>query len=292
MRELMNTREVAEYLRIKERKVYDLVRTRSIPCARLTGKWLFPKTLIDLWVMRHTEYQTDALAAWNVPRVIAGSHDPLLEWAIRESACDCAMLFDSSLDGVKRLAAREALAGGLHIFDPMTQRYNVDLVQQALPGHPMVLLEWAWREQGLVLAAGNPNKIQTLVDLRAKKLRFVDRQQTAGSYLLLSYLLQQAGMTRDDFNVVEPAARSEADIATAVLDGKADAIAAVARQFRLDFLPLHRERYDLVIARRDYFEPPFQALLQFARSPRFNQRAEELGGYEVSGLSRVIYNAP
>lgn len=291
----MNTREVADYLRIKERKVYDLVRTRSIPCSRLTGKWLFSKTLIDLWVIRHTEHQADIQAAWITPRVIAGSHDPLLEWAIRESDCDCAILFDSSLDGVRRLAARQAMASGLHIFDPQTSLYNVDLAQQVLIGIQVVLLEWACREQGLVLAAGNPKKIQRLVDLRNKRLRFIDRQQTAGSHLLLSHLLEQAGMSRDELKIIEPSARSETDVATAVLDGKVDAglaIAAVARQFRLDFLPLHRERYDLAIARRDYFEPSFQALLKFARSPRFVERAKALAGYDISGLGQVIYNAP
>jgi putative molybdopterin biosynthesis protein len=84
-------------------------------------------------------------------------------------------------------------------------------------------------------------------------------------------------------------------VAAAVLEDKADAglgIAAGARQFRLDFLPLHRERYDLAIARRAYFEPPFQQLLRFARSPRFVERAQELGGYDISGLGQVVYNAP
>lgn len=295
MRELMNTREVADYLRIKERKIYDLVRTGSIPCARVTGKWLFPKTLIDLWVIRNTQSDPDVNAAWETPRVIAGSHDPLLEWAIRESDCDCAMQFDSSLDGVKRLASRQAMMSGVHILDAGSGLYNVDLVRQILTGLQAVLLEWAWREQGLVTAKGNPHGIKKLTDLRDKKLRFVDRQRTAGSHLLLTHLLENAGMSRTDLNTIAATARSETDVATCVLDGKADtglAIAAVARQFRLDFLPLHRERYDLAIARRDYFEPPFQKLLQFARSPRFVERVQELGGYATSGLGQVVYNAP
>jgi putative molybdopterin biosynthesis protein len=131
----MNKKEVADYLRIKERKVYDLVRTRRIPCSCMTGKWLFPRTLIDLWILRHTEYQGEVQTTWNTPRVIAGSHDLLLAWAIRESECDCAALFDGSLDRVKRLAARQAMASGLHILDPKTNLYNVDLAQQALIGY-------------------------------------------------------------------------------------------------------------------------------------------------------------
>ena len=294
MRELMNTREVADYLRLKERKIYDLVRTRSIPCTRLTGKWLFPRTLIDLWVTRHTEYKTDIEAARITPRVIAGSHDPLLEWALREAECDCATQFDGSLDGVRRLGARQAMVCGMHVLDGESGHYNVDLARQLLAGLQVVLLEWARREQGLVLAQGNPHGVTALTDLRDCKLRVVDRQHTAGSYLLLKHLLERAGMSRDDLDLIETTARSETDVAVAVLEGKADAgiaIAAVARQFRLEFLPLHRERYDLAIARRDYFEPPFQQLLRFARSPRFIERAQELGGYDVSALGQVIYNA-
>jgi putative molybdopterin biosynthesis protein len=64
MRELMNTREVADYLRIKERKVYDLVHTGGIPCTRLTGKCLFSKTLVDLWVMRNTHYDRMSALPW------------------------------------------------------------------------------------------------------------------------------------------------------------------------------------------------------------------------------------
>jgi putative molybdopterin biosynthesis protein len=295
MRELMNTREVADYLRIRQRKVYDLVRKRSIPCTRVTGKWLFPKALVDLWVIRNSDCRPDVDAVGPLPQVIAGSHDPLLEWAVRESGCEFALLLDGSLDGLRRLAARQAMASGVHVIDPVSARYNVDLVEQILAGLQVVLIEWARREQGLIVAAGNPLGVRGMADLREKRLRFVDRQQAAGSHLLLSYLLKSLGMTRKDLHVIETTARSETDVALAVLDGKADVglgIGAMARQFRLDFVPLHRERYDVVTTRREYFEPPFQSLLAFARSRRFAERAAELTGYDVSGIGRVVYNGP
>ena len=77
MRDMMTTREVAEYLRIKQRKVYDLVKARRIPCTRVTGKWLFPRALIDAWVSHGAAALGPAAAA--PPPVVAGSHDPLLE---------------------------------------------------------------------------------------------------------------------------------------------------------------------------------------------------------------------
>jgi DNA binding domain, excisionase family len=295
VRELMNTHEVAEYLRIKERKVYDLVQNRRIPCTRLTGKWLFPKTLIDLWVIRNTEFKADLATAVLAPQVIAGSHDPLLEWVVRESGCEFALLLDGSLDGIQRLAKRRAMACGVHVIEPEQGTYNIRLVEQVLPGAEVVVIEWAQREQGFIVAPGNPKGVRGVADLQKPALRFIDRQQAAGSHLLLAYLLHRQGMSRADLNVIEVSARSEADVAMAVLDSKADVglgIAAAARQFRLDFVPLHRERYDLVVGRRDYFEPPFQTLLAFAHTARFAERAAELTGYAISSLGRVVYNAP
>ena len=294
MPELMNTREVAEYLRLKERKVYALVANRLIPCSRVTGKWLFPKRLIDLWIIQHTESPASLQAA-AAPPVMAGSHDPLLEWACRESECGLALLFGGSLDGLTRVADRQALACGLQVLEPEKGSYNVDLIGRALANLQVVGLEWAYREQGLIVAAGNPLAIADLKDLACRRARFVDRQQEAGSHLLLNHLLSQQGLSLANLHIELPPARSETDVALAVLEGKADAglgIAAVARQFRLDFIPLRRERYDLVVGRRDYFESPFQKLLNFTRIPRFAEKAEQFGGYDISGLGRIVYNAP
>lgn len=294
MRELMTTREVADYLRIKERKVYALVQAHAIPCARVTGKWLFPRAMIDLWVLQHTEYAARVLAP-AAPPVLAGSHDPLLEWAVRESGSGLAVLFDGSLDGVQRVTTRQACACGLHVIDARDESYNVHLLDQQPVLPDAVLLQWAWREQGLILAAGNPLHIATLPDVAQRGARVVDRQQSAGSHLLLEYLLQKSGLASAALKRIARPARNESDAAFAVANGDADmalGIAAVARQYRLDFVPLQRERYDLLLRRRDYFEEPLQALLAFTRTTTFADQARALGGYDVEGLGRVMYNTP
>jgi len=295
----MTTREVAEYLRIKERKVYDLLRDKRIPATRVAGKWLFPKHLIDQWLATGTEFpdraREMALAPRQAPPVCAGSHDPLLDWSLRESGCGLAMMPGGSLDGLARLAAGEAMVAGLHVYDPETDSYNEEAVARACAGLDVVVIEWAWREQGLVVAAGNPLGIGSVKDLKAKKARVAVRQPEAGSRILLEYLVAEAGMTMADLDVTGPPALSETDLATAVMEDKADAglaVASAAHPYRLGFVPLRRERYDLVVRRRDYFEPPVQALLAFAATSPFRERAGEMSGYDVSGLGRVVYNAP
>jgi excisionase family DNA binding protein len=291
--DLLTTREVADLLRIKERKVYDLVASAEIPHVRVTGKLLFPRALIEGWLLRHSEYRLGAESLQAPPSIVAGSHDPLLEWALREAGTGLATFFDGSLDGLERLRRSEAMAAGLHLREDPGDGWNLAHVQRALDGQPVVLVEWARREQGLIVPPGNPHGIHGPGDLVSR--RVIPRQRGAGSFLLLQHALAVAGVAADALQLLDPPARSEADVALAIADGKADAglgLAAMARQFRLDFVPVARERYDLVLRRRAWFEPPFQRLLAFCRSERFLARAEELGGYEVSGLGTVHYNGP
>ncbi len=294
MSHLMTTHEVAEYLRIKERKVYDLVRQKKIPCTRVTGKWLFPKPLIDQWVAGGTDFPEMARAlAGPAPPVVAGSHDPLLEWAVRESGCGLAMMPGGSLDGLRRLTTGEAALAGLHVFDADSSTYNQTMIGKACDGLGVTLIEWAWRDQGLVLAPGNPLGIRSLADLGDTQARVVARQPEAGSRILFEHLLEEAGVDWGELNVVGDPALSENDLGLAVQEGKADvglAVATVARHYRLDFLELHRERFDLVFRRRDYFEPPAQKLMEFTRTNAFRDKVAEMAGYDCSGLGRVVYN--
>jgi excisionase family DNA binding protein len=287
--ELLTTREVAGLLRIRERKVYDLVASGEIPHVRVTGKLLFPRALLDAWLVRHSEARQITPRVW--PDIVAGSHDPLLDWALRESGSGLATFVDGSLDGLERLAQGDALMAGLHLVE--NQGWNVGLIEQRLAGEPVVLIEWAQREQGFILPPGNPAGIRGPGDLKGRRL--IPRQRAAGSFLLLQHLLEAEGLSLDALDLAAPPARTEADVAIAIADGKAEVglgLAAMARQFRLDFVPLVRERYDLLIWRRAFFEPPLQRLWAFCRTAPFAAKARDLGGYDVGGFGRVHYNGP
>ena len=293
--ELLTTREVALLLRVKERKVYDLVAAGDIPHVRVTGKLLFPRALVDAWLVRHSEHRAETQSRREWPNVVVGSHDPLLDWALRESRSGLATFLDGSLDGLERLARGEAVAAGLHLLEPAGDHnaWNLGHAERAFQGQSIVLIEWAWREQGLIVPAGNPGRIRGPADLCGK--RVIPRQREAGSFLLLQHLLTTSGLDFAAIDLLDPPARTEAEVALAVADGKAEVglgLAAMARQLRLDFLPVIRERYDLALRRRAYFEPPLQRLVAFCRSDRFVARARELGGYDVAGFGTVHYNGP
>jgi putative molybdopterin biosynthesis protein len=292
MSSLMTTREVADYLRIKERRVYDLVRDGRIPCARITGKLLFPKDLVDGWIAQETEGPAAATRP-PPPPIVAGSQDPLLEWALRESGSGLAMLVCGSAGGLERLAARGAVCAGIHLLDVETGDYNIPFARRMLSARDTVLIGWAWRSQGLVVAPGNPFRIKSLRDVIDGGHRVVCRQEGSGSRLLFEALMAREGAGRDGLNLVPEVPKGETELGFAVLDGRADAgiaVEAAARQLGLDFIPLATERFDLAIDRHGYFEPPMQALLKFTASGAFRLQAAAFGGYDLAPLGTVAWN--
>ncbi len=289
--EMMDTREVAAYLRLKERRIYDLVRQRAIPHVRATGKLLFPRAQVDAWIAGKGE-GTVATAKVRPP-IVAGSHDPLLEWSVRESRCGLAILAGGSRAGIDALARGDATAAAIHWLDAATGDYNVALIRETLTGADVVALEWARRSQGLLLAAGNPKRIRKIGDLARRGLRIAARQTGAGSHRLFAHLLAQGGIDADTLQWFARPAHAETELAAIVRDGHADVgfgIEAAARANGLAFIPLTVERLDLVAFRRDVFEPPLQKLLAWTRAPEFVAQANALGGYDVARTGQVVFN--
>jgi len=290
---VLTTEEVARHLRLKPRSIYELVRAKRIPCARIGGKWLFPRSLVDAWLVQNTDLGALKAQPASPPPILAGSHDPLLDWALTRSGCGLAALPGGSLDGLDALRDRRAMAAALHIVDPDSGAFNVPALQAALPGHDLVAFGWAWRTPGLLVARGNPKKLRTLADLRRRRIKTMLRQPAAGSHVLFMHLLAEAGIRLTELDAAPLPAFNETEIAAAVREGHADAgfgVAASAGQLGIDFVPLFRERFDIAVRRRDYFEPSLQSLLAFARSPALAKHAEHLGGYDLSCLGQVVLN--
>jgi len=294
MTDFLTTRELADLLRVKERKIYDLVAKGALPVRRVTGKLLFPRAEIATWMgtaaARPDEARVEAGAPdRQLPLVMTGGHDPLLEWSLRASGSGIAAFLDGALDGLRRAEVGECIAAGLHI--PEDDGWNARSVAARLGHEPWVLVGWVKRRRGLVIGRDPIRRPTCLRDVRG--LRFQGRQATAGSELVLDRLLARENLRRDDLRFVPGVERSELDLAQAIATGRAEVglgIAAAARQFDLDFEPLIEERFDLLVWRRAWFDPPFQTFLSFCRSPAFAAKAAEMGGYDVSEMGVVRFN--
>ncbi len=289
--EFLTVREVAELLRLKPRRIYALAAKGALPCRRATGRLLFPRSELERW-LAGAGASGGAGTALPPADILAGSHDPLLEWALRESGSGIASFFDGSLDGLVRFREGRAAAVGLHLLDAQTGTWNLGAVRRELPGRPVVVLHWAWREQALLFRPELRDRIRSLGDIRG--LKVVPRQPQSGAWHLFCHLLARAGLGPEELDLLAAPARTESEVALAIASGKADAgfgLRCLAAPFDLASLPLMRERFDIALHRWAYFEPPWQRLWRFALGPALRARAAELGGYEVGELGRVLYNA-
>ena len=285
--EYLTVRELAELLRIKERKVYDLAASGQVPVSRATGKLLFPEAEVRAWIDGHL---TRPSATVDRPKVMLGSFDPLLEWAIRQSQCGLASLLDGSSDGLERFAAAEGLAAGIHIHDANSDDWNIVAVSD-VRDQDAVLLAWAKRMRGLVMRPELQGQVNTVEDLRGRTV--AARQRTSGTEVLLSHLLDSAGIAPSSVTFTEPV-RSERDAVMAVVESEADVtfgLEALARPFGLPFVPLVEERFDLLVDRRAFFESAMQGLMTFTRTRAFQDKARILGGYDIADLGKVRWNA-
>jgi len=290
MPDLLTTDEAASYLRLSERKLYELVAKNALPCTKATGRWLFPRAALDRWVMAGLITPT-ALANVAAPPIVGGSHDPLLEWTLRESGCGLASLPEGSQEGLRRLTRGEVMIAAIHLHALEDDRHaNIAAVSDAPGLHDAVVIAFARREQGIVAAPGNPLGLTDIDSIAKSGARLAQRPPGAGAQLLLLALLARAGIATDELVLVKPVCATGTDIAQAVRSGRADcgiATRSVALAAALEFLPLTWEHFDLVLRQRDYFLPGPQALFTFLRSSVLRERAAELGGYDPSAIGMV-----
>jgi excisionase family DNA binding protein len=290
---LFTTSEAAAYLRIKERKIYELVSERAIPCTKITGKWLFPKEELDRWLADSLS-RPDGMAKAEPMPIVGGSHDPLLEWALRESGSGLATLPEGSEAGLGRFMRGELVAAAIHLHALGDDKVdaNVETMRSKAGLHDAVLVSFARREQGLLVQTGNPLGLKGMQDIAGRRARMATRPQGAGAQLLLLSLLQRARLDLSQIVCVTPSAPTGPDVAQAIRAGRADcgiATRSVAEAAGIDFVPIVWERFDIVADQRHYFRPPLQRLFGFLRTPEFVARARELGGYDVSDAAAVRF---
>ncbi len=284
--------DVARHLRLGTRTVYDLVARKGLPHARAGGKLLFDLAEVERWLARSAGREVARQGM--PPATLGGSHDPLLDWAVRESRCGLALLTQGSVDGLERLARGELAGALMHLPSADLADFNRTEADERLRGRNVALVEWARREQGLLVARGNPKKIRGVADMARRGVSVAARQAGAGSAALLDRLLAREGVDRRRLKIAATA-MGENDLAMAVRSGDADVglgARAAAIPMGLDFVPLVVERLDLGVSRAAFFEPPLQSLFAFARGKRFADHARSLGGYDIAGLGTVTWNDP
>jgi excisionase family DNA binding protein len=290
----MTVKQVAAYLQVNEKKIYSLVSEGKIPASKLTGKWLFPRDLVDQWLLEssHGGLLTDRI-------VVAGSDDPLLFRAITQIANSLqsrALISYSptgSQLGLSLLAQRRADVCAIH-WGPADEshRRHPALLRQFAQAADWVLVRLYRREQGLIVSPGLWTAQISVEELFGHQVRWVDRQEGAGSHRFLQELISRHDLDPADRRITGHAS-TEREAASLIAMGQAEVgpgIRAAAAEFGLDFLPIGWEAFDLALHRAIFFRKLFQELLDYLRSNDCRRQANMFSGYDLTELGTLVWS--
>ncbi len=287
----LTVREAAERLRLNEKKIYELIKEGVIPATKAAGKWLFPRHLVDEWMLESTH--GGALAD---RLIVTGSDDPLLTSAIASVAAqiipDALLVYTptGTRAGLDLLARRRASACAIH-WGPaeLADRLHPQMLT-AYPGHrEWTLVRLGSRRQGIMLGPRHAKAVG-LSDVVKAGTRWTLRQQGSGTQHFLENRLLGDGLQILPAQVAGTAL-TEREAASTVARGLADCapgVLSAATEFGLGFLPLGWECFDLVLPKKVYFLQLFQRLLAELRGLKMQGVATALAGYDLSALGKVL----
>ena len=299
MKKLLSTKEAAAFLNVNEKMVYSLVSEKGLPATKITGKWLFPKHLVEQWVEANTINYPDngvPLPPYEGLLIITGSNDPLLDRAIslfNSHQTDQIAVFANlgSMGGLTALRRQLCHIASSHLLQEDESEYNFDFAFKELDQMPAIV-NFCRREQGILVQKGNPKKISAAADLARKGVKIVNRSLSTGTRLLLDRELKKAGISGEKIEGYAYEVSRHLDVGLEVLSGRADAgpgIRAVAGLLCIDFIPLRWERFDLMISKERFFDEGIQRFLGLLHEKEFREIATLLEGYDVNLGGKMVF---
>ncbi|MCW8889682.1 MAG: helix-turn-helix transcriptional regulator [Sedimenticola sp.] len=289
----MSVKQVAEYLHLNEKKIYALVNDGGIPATKVTGKWMFPRELVDRWMLdsTHGGLLTDRL-------VISGGEDPLFYHLVQEFARDTGAHALISYNptgtrlGLDLLQANRIDACGIH-WGPDTESHlrHPALLSQYSQHHHWVLIRAFRREQGLMISTEVADQISNIETLFRSRYRWATRQGGSGSQRFLLELLSHYSVSKDDLNN-QVNALSEREAAAAIAMKQSDVAPgarATAKEYGLAFIPFGWESFDIALPRNIWFRRLFQDLITRLKSQPCQAMADRLTGYNLEGAGDLVW---
>lgn len=297
-KQYLNTKEVARLLHVNEKVVYSLVSDKGLPATKVTGKWLFPRNLVEEWL---DLYIVNLPVSGNLSLesgrlFLAGSDDLLIQRALalyNSQSPESVGFFANigSMGGLKALRQGTCHIAACHLLQDDNKEYNFQFADTELDRSP-VFINFSKRQQGLLVAKGNPKEIFSVTDLAREDVKIVNRPLNTGTRLLLDYEISRSEISSTGISGYQEEVSRHIDAGFAVLNNNADAAPAirpVAELLGLDFLPLRWERFDLLINRDRFFEPAIQRFVNLLHDPLFRAEAEKFIGYDMSLSGKMIY---
>lgn len=228
--------------------------------------------------------------------IIIGSHDLILDTLRNELQTDSpeyrlASFHTGSMGGLLALKQGVAHLATSHLLDVDSGEYNFPYIKRLLSDQKIVVVNMAYRQQGFIVSKGNPKKIMSISDLVREDVSFVNRQKGSGTRVLLDYLLSKNNINPDNIQGYQQEEFTHLMVASAISNKRVDAglgIYSAAKAFKLDFIPLIKERYDLIIPEKYIKSDKIKKLLEIIKTNKFKEKATELGGYDLSQCGMVL----
>ena len=228
--------------------------------------------------------------------IVTGSHDLVLDILRNElqenfTGYQLVSFNVGSMGGLIALKQKRTHCATAHLLDPESGEYNFPYLNKILPEEELVVVNLTYREQGMIVKKGNPKKIKGLSDLSREDVKFINRQKGSGTRVWLDYSLKKEGIDPLTISGYFREEYTHLMVASAVAEGNADVglgILSAARAFDLDFIPLAKERYDIIIPKEYYSSLKIQRLLDIIRTDKFKKKVLRMGGYDLSQSGKVL----
>lgn len=301
----LTVEEAAQILKISKYTLYELIKKGEIPAQRIGRQLRLRADVLERYI-RGEQAQTSgeptvpADLPLKTPALhefrFVGSHDPVVELLIEflkhsSPSVTCSPSYKGSMEGLIALYRRNTDIAGIHLWDEKTDEYNLPFVHYVLPGESVIILNLVQRVQGWIVPPGNPMNLQAWEDIQRKGLRLINRQKGSGTRLRLDSFLRSSGISPARIEGYEQEETTHVGVACRVANGEADAgigVQAAAARMGLDFVPLFRERYDLVCTQETAETPEWQQIAAVLNSPAFHNAIQSQAGYDTSRTGQII----
>jgi molybdate-binding protein/DNA-binding transcriptional regulator YhcF (GntR family) len=285
-------------LMLRQKHLSDMVSNNILDILSLGYTLEELETALPIHLTRWRQERQNAEKTTNPNTIsIVGSDDLALSLLINRLMQKHPQIFTQfsragSLGGLIALQRGEADLAGIHLLDEETGKYNHPYVKHILPGIRVAVVHLACRAQGFILPKGNPQYIRELKDLTRPEITMVNRQKGSGTRVLLDMKLRELGIQPDEIKGYYNEEDTHLAVVTAIADGRANVglgIKAAAGSSKVDFIPLLRERYDLVMTAEKYKSKPLSYLVDMVKSRGFKKSVLEIGGYDTKETGKVNF---
>ena len=283
-----------------KKQVYHLIKIKSIPCTRVTGKWVFPKKLIDRWIttnaLKNGPFIDDVLKNAAGALFAAGSNDPILDILINRMQINGGRHIFScvtgSTEGVRLLGCGFTDIAWCHLSRPDTGEYDINAIAELVPGKKTAIIQLFQRELGFITLQNSGINKTSFGSISSDGLKFINRQKGSGTRILIEHFIDSEGVDTGSITGYGDEVNTHMEAGLNILSGSADvciATSSVAKILGLKFQPLIKESFDMILMQETFFREEVQMFIETLKSDKFRKMVSLLGNYDFTKSGKIIY---